>query len=126
MNINLYSKEFYKIDRQVPQDLKDLIEAFPQWLGEASRRGGLVLVLDALNQLDPRYNSHDLSWLPSSIPIGVKLLVSTLPGQCENVRILIVLYPSLNVLRNPPRHAVSVAISPWKFSLCPSQSVRAL
>ena len=77
-------QEYFKFDRTIPQEFKDVVEAFPQWLSDASRRGGLVIVLDALNQLDPRNNAHDLNWLPASLPPNVKLLVSTLPGPCEN------------------------------------------
>lgn len=78
-------KEFYSIKKDVPKDLKDLIDAFPDWIRDASSRGGLVLVLDALNQLDPSNNAHDLGWLPKTFPDNVKIVASTLPGKCENV-----------------------------------------
>eukprot|EP01129_Flabellula_baltica_P006565 TRINITY_DN2474_c0_g1_i10.p1 TRINITY_DN2474_c0_g1~~TRINITY_DN2474_c0_g1_i10.p1 ORF type:complete len:826 (-),score=181.24 TRINITY_DN2474_c0_g1_i10:1651-3783(-) len=67
---------------EIPTDLKELIEAFPDWLREASQRGGVVLVLDALNQLDPRDNSHDLGWLPNKLPPNVRIVASTLAGKC--------------------------------------------
>src|SRR5690242_1785991 len=50
-----------------------------------SRNGGFVLVLDALNQLDANNNSMDLTWLPTTFPHNVKLVVSCLPGQARDV-----------------------------------------
>lgn len=45
----------------------------------------MTLVLDALNQLDPRDSSHDLKWLPHVLPDGVRVVLSTLPGGCLDV-----------------------------------------
>jgi len=59
-----------------------MIDKFGEFLAEAGSKGGITLVLDALNQLDPRDNSHDLKWLPLVLPDGVRLVVSTLPGKC--------------------------------------------
>jgi len=47
-------KGFYGVPDEIPTDLRSLIEAFPDWLTEAAKRGGLLLVLDALNQLEDR------------------------------------------------------------------------
>jgi hypothetical protein len=47
-------KHFYGVPDEIPTDLRSLIEAFPDWLTEAAKRGGLLLVLDALNQLEDR------------------------------------------------------------------------
>jgi hypothetical protein len=47
-------KSFYGVPDEIPTDLRSLIEAFPDWLTEAAKRGGLLLVLDALNQLEDR------------------------------------------------------------------------
>ena len=43
--------------------------------------GRLVLVLDALNQIEDRDGAPDLVWLPPVIPANVRLVVSTLPGR---------------------------------------------
>jgi len=80
--------QFYELGKakEIPQEFKELSEAFPKWLAEASRRGGLVLVLDAVNQLDPHHhNPFDLNWLPLIIPSNVKLVISTLPGRAQEV-----------------------------------------
>lgn len=79
-------KSFYGVPDEIPTDLRSLIEAFPDWLTEAAKRGGLLLVLDALNQLEDRGKGevHDLAWLPREYPNGVQVVVSTLPGRCMN------------------------------------------
>ena len=79
-------KERFSLDKDIPRDLPGMIEAFPDWLSEAGQRGGMVLVLDALNQLEDRGqgDAHDLQWLPREFPNGVQLIVSTLPGRCLN------------------------------------------
>jgi len=62
-----------------------MIEGLTEWLSEAGQRGGMVLVLDALNQLEDRGQGdvHDLQWLPREFPNGVQLIVSTLSGRCQ-------------------------------------------
>eukprot|EP01087_Luapelamoeba_hula_P007418 TRINITY_DN181_c2_g1_i1.p1 TRINITY_DN181_c2_g1~~TRINITY_DN181_c2_g1_i1.p1 ORF type:complete len:1492 (-),score=334.59 TRINITY_DN181_c2_g1_i1:1835-6310(-) len=78
-------REYYKIDKDVPRDLPALIEGFPEFLSEAAQRGGMVLVLDALNQLEDKGDVHDLHWLPREFPNGIQLVLSTLPGRCLNM-----------------------------------------
>eukprot|EP01128_Nolandella_sp_AFSM9_P003370 TRINITY_DN1445_c0_g1_i2.p1 TRINITY_DN1445_c0_g1~~TRINITY_DN1445_c0_g1_i2.p1 ORF type:complete len:1454 (-),score=310.78 TRINITY_DN1445_c0_g1_i2:10-3903(-) len=78
-------KEFYHLTQEVPQDFREVVDAFPRYLNEASHRGGMVLILDALNQLDEKNNAHDLKWLPRTLPDGIKLVVSTLPGTCDKI-----------------------------------------
>ncbi|HUT31978.1 MAG TPA: DUF4062 domain-containing protein [Planctomycetota bacterium] len=41
----------------------------------------IILILDALNQLEDRDGAPDLVWLPPVVPAGVRLLLSTLPGR---------------------------------------------
>ena len=41
----------------------------------------MILILDALNQLDDRDGAPDLVWLPSHIPENVRMFLSTLPGR---------------------------------------------
>jgi hypothetical protein len=41
----------------------------------------VVLVLDALNQMEDRDGTPDLLWLPPELPANVRLIVSTLPGR---------------------------------------------
>jgi hypothetical protein len=44
----------------------------------------VVLIIDALNQLEDREGALDLVWLPPVIPPNVRLILSTLPGRPLN------------------------------------------
>lgn len=85
------------IQQDIPDQLDALRSAFPNWLymaaaslarptGEGGRRPGegfnkIIIVLDALNQLEDRDGAPDLVWLPPVLPENVRLIVSTLPGR---------------------------------------------
>eukprot|EP01124_Arcella_intermedia_P006950 TRINITY_DN1421_c0_g1_i1.p1 TRINITY_DN1421_c0_g1~~TRINITY_DN1421_c0_g1_i1.p1 ORF type:complete len:2329 (+),score=518.76 TRINITY_DN1421_c0_g1_i1:65-7051(+) len=71
----------YGLDDEIPSDFKELCNIFPKLLEEATFKGKLVIVLDALNQLDEKiHRSHSLDWLPAKLPC--KLIVSTTEGTC--------------------------------------------
>jgi tetratricopeptide (TPR) repeat protein len=78
--IVLEIKRRYRVVDDVPDDPAKLCEAFPDWLARAAARGRMVLVLDALDQLENRSHAHSLGWLPGYLPRNVRLVVSTLPG----------------------------------------------
>jgi hypothetical protein len=65
----------------VPTKPVELQQAFAGALYQAAARGKVVLVLDALNQLEDRDGMPDLLWLPPELPANVRLIVSTLPGR---------------------------------------------
>jgi len=69
----------------VPDDFGEAVEALPEWLARAveSQDGGLLIVLDALNQLESR-RDRSIWWIPKYLPTGVRLVVSTLPGDSED------------------------------------------
>ena len=69
------------IGMEIPGTPDALRAAFPNWLHMAAARGRIVLVLDALNQLEDREGAPDLTWLPPVMPENVRLIVSTLPGR---------------------------------------------
>ncbi len=69
------------VEGTIPDQPDALRAAFANWLGMASVRGRVVLVLDGLNQLEDRDQAPDLVWLPPTIPANVRLLLSTLPGR---------------------------------------------
>ena len=56
-----------------------------RWLELASGRRRVLLVIDALNQLDPGHGSHELDWLPLQLPAEVRMVVSTMAGRCLDV-----------------------------------------
>ncbi len=56
----------------------DQARIFKQRLRAAGASGKVILVLDALNQLSAEEDAQELGWLPSELPQGVRLIVSTL------------------------------------------------
>ena len=66
---------------EIPDNADALRAAFANALHMTAARGRLVLVIDALNQLDDRDGAPDLVWLPPGIPQNVRLIVSTLAGR---------------------------------------------
>ena len=74
-------KRRYGLPEEIPEQPEALRAAFPDWLAAAAGRERIVLVLDALNQLEDRDGALDLVWLPSRIPSNIRLVVSTLPGR---------------------------------------------
>jgi nephrocystin-3 len=72
------------VQDRLPDDLSEAVSALPLWLARtAEAHGEVLIVLDALNQLEEQ-SAHDLSWLPAEPIPGVRWLVSTLPGRCED------------------------------------------
>jgi tetratricopeptide (TPR) repeat protein len=67
-----------------PGESPDQVRTFKERLYAAGRRGKVVLVLDALNQLADEDGARGLGWLPAEIPDGVRLVVSTLPGESKD------------------------------------------
>jgi WD40 repeat protein len=63
----------------VATDPQQLRRQFAWFLGQAE---GLVVFLDGLDQLDPAGRGHELDWIPHTLPPGVKLVASALPGDC--------------------------------------------
>ena len=78
-------KQFFGFKLQVPSVDSQLVRELPTWLKMAGARAKCVIVLDALNQLDDGSGDtgpeHDLLWLPQTLPAGVYMLLSTLPGR---------------------------------------------
>jgi hypothetical protein len=62
----------------VPTALPDLLAEWPRRLALARPDRPLVVVLDALDQLDPSDNARALLWLPRELPAGAKLVASVL------------------------------------------------
>lgn len=74
-------KRHFDIKDEIPDNTEELKETFAEWLYVASVRGKLVLLFDALNQLEDKDAAPDLAWIPPFIPEKVKMIVSTLPGR---------------------------------------------
>ncbi|MFQ5864544.1 MAG: AAA family ATPase [bacterium] len=69
-------------ERDVPTDYKELIEEFAKRLALATAEKPLTIFLDALDQLSDADHARNLVWLPADLPEHVRLIVSTLPGEC--------------------------------------------
>ena len=74
-------KRKFDIREEIPDQPDALRSAFANWLNMAAAQGRVVLILDALNQLEDRDGAPDLVWLPPYIPENVRILLSTLPGR---------------------------------------------
>jgi len=72
------------VQQDIPAAPDALRAAFPNWLHMAAARGRVVLVLDALNELEDREGTQELLWLPLVMPENVRLIVSALPGKPLN------------------------------------------
>jgi len=47
-----------------------------------------LIVIDALNQLNEKYHSHSLNWIPNQLPSEIKIVLSTVGGDVlESVRL---------------------------------------
>jgi len=74
-------KRRFDIREEIPTDSNALRSTFANWLHRAAAKGRVLLIFDALNQLEDREGASDLVWLPPVIPANVRLIVSTLPGR---------------------------------------------
>ncbi|MEJ2887713.1 AAA family ATPase [Actinomycetospora aeridis] len=61
----------------------ELVRQWVDLLGRIGPRRPLLLVLDAVDQLDPDDEALGLVWLPDPLPPHVSVIMSTLPGPTE-------------------------------------------
>ena len=59
-----------------PDSPSELIAILEAWLPRAASSGPIVLVIDGLDLLENPDASHDLAWLPESIPKGCRLILA--------------------------------------------------
>lgn len=79
-------KRRFGIQQDIPDKPDQLRQAFANFLSMAStsaekNKEKIILILDALNQLEDQDQAPDLVWLPPVIPSNVRMIVSTLPGR---------------------------------------------
>lgn len=65
---------------EVPDDWDKLRDGFSSLLSNASESLRTVIVIDAVNQLDPAHDAHTIRWLPEDLPPNVRVILSVLPG----------------------------------------------
>jgi nephrocystin-3 len=74
-------KRKLSITEEIPSKPEELRDAFPAWLVMAAAQKRVILIIDALNQLEDNDGAPDLRWLPTVTPSNMRLFVSTLPGR---------------------------------------------
>ncbi|MGE3800805.1 MAG: tetratricopeptide repeat protein [Candidatus Kapaibacterium sp.] len=79
-------REHFSVDERLPATKDEFERDFSTWLFRLERLAAaadvpVLIVIDAVNQLGAYGQS--LEWLPLTIPPGVKLLISTTPGECD-------------------------------------------
>lgn len=76
-------RERYGLQEELPQDDDVIALSLPYWLAQmqalaAARSDVPVIIIDAVNQGEDTMRS--LTWLPTLIPPGIKLVITTTPG----------------------------------------------
>jgi hypothetical protein len=74
-------KQHHNEPGEVPFQPEKLREVLPFWLAKNAARGAMLLILDALDQLENKDNAPDLDWLPESFAPNMRVFLSTLPGR---------------------------------------------
>ena len=77
-----FIKRHTNSSEEISSDPQNLMDGLPQWLATASswarkRRTRFILVWDSLNSL---IDQQDLRWWPTFLPLGITMVVSSLPG----------------------------------------------
>lgn len=65
---------------EIPDDWDKVRDGFSAVLAKASESLRTVIVIDAVNQLDPAHDAHAIRWLPEDLPPNVRVILSVLPG----------------------------------------------
>ncbi len=74
-------KRHFQIRDTIPDQPELLLPMFSNWLHLAANRGRVVIVIDALDQLEDKEAAKDMVWLPEKIPDNIRVILSTLPGR---------------------------------------------
>jgi hypothetical protein len=64
------------LDLEVPEEYGDLLVAFPRFLTLAAAARRVIIVLDAVDQLETARQATTLNWLPESLPDNARLILS--------------------------------------------------
>ena len=74
-------KRLANIPDEIPSAPEKMAEVLPLWLAQTTGKSPrIVLVLDALNQIEGEASHRNLSWLPRFFPAHVRVIVSSLAG----------------------------------------------
>ena len=65
----------------IPEDSQKLRKTFVRFLKKGSLKKRILLILDAVNQMELIDNAHGMHWLPWRMPENIKVVASTLAGE---------------------------------------------
>jgi len=65
----------------VPDEYQQLATTLHGFLEKAASQREILIIMDAVNQLERADNTHSMAWLPQNLPQNVKVVVSTLAGE---------------------------------------------
>jgi hypothetical protein len=94
------SRQYGASESTIPMAYRELVEEFPKRLELATAEKPLIIFLDAFDQLSDVEHTRNFIWLPADLPEHVRLIVSTLPGQCLSA--LERKLPPLNLIKLEP------------------------
>jgi hypothetical protein len=86
------------IEGEIPDDFEKLRAAFPDFLERAAQVRPVLLLVDAVNQLDPDYQALALRWLPETLPANARAILTVLEKPSEKAPAL----EALRARRTPP------------------------
>ncbi len=97
-------KAALNLDDEIKQDIRELSDQFRAFLDRVPAKRRVLLMVDALNQFDETDNAHALYWLPSRIPLPVRLIVSCIddPDRPDQ--------PTLVAMRRWTPHVIKVGL----------------
>ncbi|MBE9571898.1 MAG: DUF4062 domain-containing protein [Proteobacteria bacterium] len=95
-------REEIEEEYSIPSDIQKLPLTFHKFLNKIPRNKNLFLFLDSLDQLSDTNNARNLIWLPAELPEHVRLIVSTLTGECLSV--LEKKLPATNIVKLDSMH----------------------
>ena len=78
--------ERFGIHEELPSSEEEIEKSFSNWLFRCEhlakeRELPVLIVIDALNQMGR--SGRRMAWLPKHVPVGIRLMVSTTPGEVE-------------------------------------------
>jgi tetratricopeptide (TPR) repeat protein len=92
----------FGLRHDLPEETDRLAAAFRELLCQVPAGGRVVLVLDALNQLDEVGQARRLHWLPEQLPPGVRVVASCASDTAEA-------RPVLEAFARRPHHVIRLA-----------------
>ncbi|KAL4239740.1 NACHT domain- and WD repeat-containing protein 1 [Mactra antiquata] len=75
--------------------MKKMMECTPSYIRHISKQAKepVIILLDSVDQLYPHNNAYSMEWLPLMLPTNIKIIISTLPKECDILKNLKKLLP---------------------------------